>query len=210
MKKYVYRKFKAILPALIFLVAYLVSFSLLENWQHSYYLVTSNVLDYMIPFLPIFIIPYLFWFIYMFGGFAYLLLFDERRLKHAYFYLFIGMTVCLILYAIFPTVQNLRVDLDTTKFFQRLISFIYSKDTCTNVCPSIHVYNSCMMCYVLNQTKFFKNYTAHRWLNYIICISICLSTMFVKQHAWLDVVFGLLLAWIVFFVGRYILRIESM
>ena len=76
---------------------------------------------------------------------VYLIIYDKKVYYKTTFYIYIGMYICLLVYMIIPNAQGLRVDLDTNHFFQRLLSIVYNNDTSTNVCPSIHTYNSIMM-----------------------------------------------------------------
>ena len=58
---------------------------------------------------------------------------------------FLGLTLytTLILYVLFPNRQDLRVPVfSRDNLFTRLVAIIYSQDTNTNVCPSIHVIGS--------------------------------------------------------------------
>lgn len=68
--------------------------------------------------------------------------------------------------------------------------------------PSFHCLNI-IFCYLAIMGKKDRN-IGHRigWL--FIAISICLSTLFVKQHYFIDVVTALLLALICFFLTKYI------
>ena len=108
-----------------------------------------------------FVIPYVLWFVFMVLGFAYFVFIDQSGVKRTYFYLFLGMSSSLLIYALIPTGQNLRVQLYNDNIFQCLVSFIYSVDSSTNVCPSIHVYNSVMMCVSLLKSHRIKQ---HTWL----------------------------------------------
>ncbi len=65
-------------PMLCFIVAYFVSFSILENMTRLHYYVISSPLDHMIPFCEVFVLPYFSWFPYMVIGAGLLLFFDFR------------------------------------------------------------------------------------------------------------------------------------
>ena len=64
-------------PMLCFIVAYFVSFSILENMTRLHYYVISSPLDHMIPFCEVFVLPYFSWFPYMVIGAGLLLFFDK-------------------------------------------------------------------------------------------------------------------------------------
>ena len=47
-----------------------------------------------------------------------------------------GMTICLLIYTIFPNGHDLRIDSGIRdNIFINLVNFIYNNDTPTNVCP---------------------------------------------------------------------------
>ena len=65
-----------------------------------------------------------------------------------------------------------------------------------NVCPSIHVFNSVTLMLAYYRSSIFDA-PRHRWMRpaaMVLCVSITMSTMLLKQHSVIDVVFGLLLA----------------
>ena len=51
-------------------------------WIRDYYFPIYNKLDDMIPFCEYFLIPYLFWFVYLVGMLFYTLLFDVESYKN--------------------------------------------------------------------------------------------------------------------------------
>ena len=73
---------------------------------------------------------------------------------------------------------------------------LYRTDTPMNVCPSIHVFNSVTLMLAYYRTRCFDA-PRLRWMRpaaAVLCVSIALSTMLLKQHSVIDVVFGMLLA----------------
>ena len=183
---------------------YISIFTILEKINLGNYIYTETVLDNYIPFLPIFVIPYLLWFAYIVFGFVYFLIYDNEGFYRTTFYIFVGMYLSLIVYLLFPNAQGLRVDLDMNNIFHRLLSIIYSNDTSTNVCPSIHTYNSIMMHITLIQNKKFASNKILNYSSLILIIFICLSTVFTKQHAILDVFYAFPLCIIVYYLERSI------
>ena len=97
------------------------------------------------------------------------------------------MTLFLIISTLYPNGHLLRpLEFDRDNIFIKLVCFIYWADTSTNILPSIHVFNSIgahmavMHTPGLNQ----KKWTVR--LSRILCVSIILSTMFIKQHSAVD------------------------
>ena len=104
--------------------------------------------------------------------------------------------MALLFYVIVPNGLALRPHfVPGNDIFAQLVRMIYRSDTPMNVCPSIHVFNSVtlMLAYyrsaVLTPAPPLDAPAAM-----VLCMSITLSTMLLKQHSVIDVVFGLLLA----------------
>ena len=73
---------------------------------------------------------------------------------------------------------------------------LYSTDTATNVCPSIHVFNSVTLMMAYYRSRIFEE-PRRRWMrpaSAVLCLSIIASTVLLKQHSCIDVVMGILLA----------------
>ena len=83
-------------------------------------------------------------------------------------------------------------------FFTDVVRFLYSTDTPTNVCPSIHAFNSIAAHIAICKNK---KLGTNRWIRYgslVLMISITLSTMFLKQHSAFDVICALILSGIMY------------
>ena len=74
--------------------------------------------------------------------------------------------------------------------FCKIVKGLYKTDTSTNVFPSIHVYNSLAVHIALAKCKALKNKPAVRYASLVLCILICMSTIFLKQHSVIDVIGG--------------------
>jgi membrane-associated phospholipid phosphatase len=81
-----------------------------------------------------------------------------------------------------------------------MLSNIYRMDTATNVFPSIHVFNSVGALIAINKSE---KLHPIKWLQgfvLVLTVLICLSTVFLKQHSVLDVIGGLGLNIIMYFI----------
>lgn len=78
-------------------------------------------------------------------------------------------------------------------FFAVLTRFIYSVDNCKNVCPSIHV--SC--CFLMSDIWIRNTDRKTGITMLIINLIISISTLFLKQHSIIDVIFGALFGFLV-------------
>lgn len=199
----IYDKKKEIKTILICTLIYLIGFFILEKINFSDYIYTDSWIDDHIPFIDIFVIPYVLWFAYIVIGFVYFLVHDSKGFYRTCFYLFVGMYICLFVYLFFPNAQGLRVSLDLNDPLQKILSFIYRHDTSTNVCPSIHVYNSIMMYISLRKNDKFKQNKKVNISVFILTILICLSTFFTKQHAFMDGVYAIGLCIFVYYLEIY-------
>lgn len=170
---------------------YLVCFFLLEKKVTSEFTALNSPIDDMIPFIPIFIIPYLLWFVYVAGSAVYFIFASQRDFVKLMSFLIIGMTIYLIICYIFPNgLYNFRPDsLDADSPFAGLVAWLYSTDTSTNVFPSIHVYNSIGVHVAINKSDRIKSRLLKN-ASLVLCILICLSTILLKQHALIDVIGG--------------------
>ncbi len=185
---------KCTIFVLIYAVVYFVWFFHLENTNAVHYTEIHAALDDKIPFLEIFIIPYLGWFAYCAIFFVmFLLMYDmEDFFKNAAF-LFTGMTAFLIISSLWPNIQYLRpVVMPRDNVFTAMISHLYMTDTPTNLWPSIHVYNALgTHIAVANSSRYGKGI---KRFSLVFSILIVLSTMFIKQHSVIDVLGGVLFA----------------
>jgi hypothetical protein len=151
-------------------------------------------LDDMIPFCELFVIPYFVWFAYIAVGYVFLFFNNKFDFLRMCAFLYTGMTVCLIIYTLFPNGQSLRVDYDTlgrSNFMIDAIKSLQMGDTPYNVFPSIHCLNSIGMNIALVKNEWCKKHPSVAVCATILTTLICLSTVFVKQHSIIDL-FGAL------------------
>ncbi len=194
---------------LLYFPIYLVWF----NWLNIFSPTRQNAiemyckLDDLIPFNEWFVIPYFLWFAFIAIGFVFLFFNNRKDFIRMCCFLFVGMTTCLIIYTAFPNYQSLRVDYDTLRRSNILIEalrMLQTTDTPYNVFPSIHCLNSIGMNIALAKNKWFQKRPILIILVTILTISICLSTVFVKQHSILDM-FGAIALSIPLYVISYVI-----
>ncbi|MBP3480771.1 MAG: phosphatase PAP2 family protein [Clostridia bacterium] len=190
--KYYFEKYKHSLLVLYFFL-YMPYFMFLNTFTPSrddVFVMYSKLDDY-IPFLEIFAIPYFLWFAYIAVGYIFLMLTSREEFVRMCIFLYTGMTVCLIIYTVFPNCQQLRVDYDTLGRSNVLIDWIRSlqnMDSSYDVFPSIHCLNSIGMHIAIAKSKqITKCRRLIVWSSLILAILIIMSTVFIKQHSILDV-----------------------
>lgn len=144
-------------------------------------------LDDIIKFNEYFVIPYVFWYILIVISLGWFALYNIEGFKNLSKYIIITQAVAMICYIIYPTRQDLRPEVfENENFFTWVLSLIYSFDTNTGVCPSLHCAYSFGIASVWLKEK--QAWTWWKIFVFIAVVLICLSTMFVKQHSAVDVI----------------------
>jgi membrane-associated phospholipid phosphatase len=175
--------------AFLYLPVYFGWFAILEKLITSEYANIHIRLDDYIPFNEVFIIPYVIWYFFVLGSLIFTCFTSrEEFCKHSAF-LISGLTISLIIYTIWPNGQSMRPDLDALgrdNIFVDMVRYLYSIDTCTNVLPSGHVYMSLVTCVALAKSERLKRKWLVQTLQIALTVSICLATVFLKQHSAVD------------------------
>lgn len=181
---------------LLYFPVYLYCFNWLEARNDVSFTNIQCFIDDIIPFNEFFVIPYLLWFLYVAAVVIYLY-FQREHLEdyyHCVITLLLGMSTCLFIYYVFPNEQNLRPEsFAHPNVLTDIVSFIYTSDTHTNVLPSIHVFNAIAIHVALATSHNFKHKKGWKYASLLLCSLICLSTMFLKQHSFLDAITALAL-----------------
>lgn len=184
---------------LLFWPAYGLYFYAIEwVFPQEYYYPMWCPMDDMIPFNELFVIPYLFWFIYMVGAHAYTFFVSVSAFKRLMYSIFLTFGMTCIIFVIFPTCQQLRPEtFARDNILVRTMQWFYTTDTSTNVCPSLHVCGSFCAAAAFTDTKPFSG-RGWKIVHYGIAWLISISTVFVKQHSVIDTVCGLVMSAVVF------------
>ena len=186
---------------LLYFPLYLLVFSYLEKTNVRGLHRVTSFLDYHIPFCEWFIIPYLLWFAYIAVTVTYLFFHNVSEFRHCMRFLCAGMTIFLIVSAVYPTVQDLRPVLPASgSILTDLVRHLYQVDTPTNVFPSIHVFNSIGAYIAVCRVKPGKHNLGFRLGCLVLTVSIILATMFLKQHSVIDVIGGIALAYLCYYL----------
>lgn len=175
----------------MFWVVFGASFYALE-WlvpQRQYH-VMYHPIDDLIPFCELFLIPYLFWFVFMVAAYFYTFFADPGAFRRLMWFTILTYGGGLLMFILYPTCQNLRpVSFERDNVLTQIMAWFYTCDTSTNVCPSLHVCGSLAAAFGFMDTK---RFSSPRWKVVIstVAMTICISTVFVKQHSIVDTVFG--------------------
>ncbi|MBQ7858888.1 MAG: hypothetical protein IJ347_01965 [Faecalibacterium sp.] len=175
---------------LCYLAVYQLCFVLLERWQRPYHLVHCR-LDAYIPFHQVWVVPYVLWFVWVPLTLLWFLKHSEGLFWRLFAAIALGNTVATGVFAVWPTIQLRRRTLYGSDVFTSLIRFIYTVDTPTNVCPSLHTSVSvAILLAVLASGMGKSGKLAHT----VITVAICLSTVIIRQHSCVDVLWGAVLS----------------
>ncbi len=178
---------------------YLPWFTWLEKHVTQDFHVIHMAVDDYIPFVEFFVVPYFLWFAYVAAGVAYFFFKNKQDFYRLCLFLFVGMTVFLIVSTIYPNGHNLRPDYFAREnIFTHAAAWLYATDTPTNLFPSIHVYNSLGIHLAVSKSECFRDKKLIRALSLVLCTSIILATLFLKQHSFFDVITAFAMAGIMY------------
>lgn len=194
-----YQKYKHIIPSLAYMIFYLTWWVYLENKVTGDYHIIHTGLDDRIPFCEFFIIPYFLWFAYVVFAVLFLFFTDKTEYYRSILFLFTGMTIFLIVSTLWPNGHDLRPPVfPRENLFTACIKNLWLVDTPTNLVPSIHVFNALGAHFAIAKSKVLEKKKWASPISFIICVSIILSTVFIKQHSVFDVATALLMAGILY------------
>lgn len=166
------------------------------------YLLTENLIpaekchpihcfvDDLLPFHEAFVIPYVFWYLLIVISLLYFALYNTDSFKKLMTYIIITQAVAMAIYIIYPSRQDLRpTEFPRDNFLTDIVALLYSVDTNTGVCPSLHVAYSLGIASVWIREKGVSIW----WKIFIVAVAllICLSTAMIKQHSVVDAVVAL-------------------
>jgi len=116
---------------------------------------------------------------------------DKENLSRTFYGFILLLLICMVVFFVYPTVY------DRPGFFYeglsgQLLKLVHSLDTPNNCCPSVHVGATFLCCFAFIYEK-------RRYLPIFIiwALIISISTLTLKQHYVLDIIWGFLLAVIV-------------
>ena len=142
-------------------------------------------LDDVIPFLEIFVIPYVLWYLLIVVSLGYFALYNIESFKKLQIFIMIVQALSMVVYILYPNRQDLRPEVfPRDNLLTDLVNLLYTFDTNTNVCPSCHVGYSLGIASV-----WLKKQDAAKWVKVSVVVLvalICAATCFIKQHSAVD------------------------
>lgn len=184
---------------LSYLIIYQMWFIYVERTVTRRFHIVHMAVDDYIPFVEIFIVPYLLWFGYVAFAIAWFFFKDVQDYYKIYTFLFVGMTVFLVVSTVYPNGHYLRPRVfERDNVFISMVKGLYMLDTPTNLFPSIHVYNSLGVHLAVMHSEKLRE---KKWVkrgSFVMMLSIIASTMFLKQHSVFDVITACLTALVMY------------
>jgi membrane-associated phospholipid phosphatase len=166
-----------------------------------YSLVTD--LDRQMPFLKVFVLPYVSWYVFLFIAFLYLAIKNREAYYQTLLQFNIGLLICYAVYAVYQT-HVPRPELVGDGWLLQIVQWVYNSDEPFNCFPSIHVLTSyLMMKAYLGTANVPRIYTVAVVFMSMLIIA---STQFIKQHVLLDIMGAVLVAEGVIYVVSFILK----
>ena len=167
---------------LVYFAMYLITEYLNPNNSGT---AVSCSLDYKIPFLEIFVIPYVGWYLLIAVSLLYFAFYNVENFKRLQIFIIVTQVAAMIIYITFPNFQPLRPDVyPRDNFLTDIVALLQTADTNSNVCPSLHVAYSIGIASIWLKEKDAKGWV--KTFVVIFCILVCLSTAFIKQHSVID------------------------
>ena len=153
--------------------------------------------DRQVPIIPVFVYIYLvcyaFWII------------NEiicGNVSKNHFYkvlttLIICNTISTLIFILMPT-TIIRPEIEITSITTWVLNFVYQMDKPVNLFPSLHCLVS-WLCYIaVRKQKVFS--LGYRAFSLVFAILICISTQVIKQHYIVDLISGILLAELIWWI----------
>ena len=176
---------------LVYIPVYLLWFFLAERLVKGPYYISYMPLDDKIPFVPQFVFFYVLWYPYLLLPLAVTYRKEPRAFVRYGLYLIFALSISLLICCVFPNAQNLRPADPGRGLSGWILGKIYAADTNTNVLPSMHVVGCAGACMAAFDSRRLRKW---RWPMVVMGLLICASTVFVKQHSFLDVLWGAVVA----------------
>ena len=162
--------------------------------------IIGNKIDDLIPFTLIFIIPYVFWYFMLFL-IPYKMYKEDKTNLYKYIITnVLTVIVANIIFICYPTLVIIP-EITGDNILVLITKFIYWIDTpALNCFPSIHCTFS--MLFILHICTSKKHNKKFKIFTFITSILVMASTLLIKQHVFIDLISGDLIATIIFLIIR--------
>ena len=151
----------------------------------------SGRLDERIPFVPWTVIIYLGCYVFWVVNYIIGCRQDGEKAFRFISADFAAKLVCLLCFLVFPT-TNTRPAIEGNSVWDNLMRLVYRLDAADNLFPSIHCLTSWLCFIAVRDNKKIPGW--YKTASLLITVSVCISTLTTRQHVWIDVIAGILLA----------------
>ena len=148
----------------------------------------TSRLDELIPCVPVFVWPYVLAFPFWVLCFGFMYTMNEKLAKRLVVADLIAKTVCVFCFCLFPCTLVLPEAVGLSAWALKIVR---ACDKPTNLFPSMHCYLSCMCALPLFSRYAGKTSLWFKLFCTAFALLICVSTLFTKQHVFLDVWTGI-------------------
>jgi hypothetical protein len=159
-------------------------YEMLNSRSHNAVDIGTSI-DQAIPFLSVFIIPYILWYAYIFCYLVYFCFNDTKVYLKTLIIIVVAELICFVIYFFFQTTVP-RPTIAGDNIFNNLVLWIYSKDRPFNCFPSIHVLTTFII--MLASLHIKNKHLLNNLCIHGIGTLIIISTLFVKQHVIFDMI----------------------
>lgn len=190
----------ACVPLLTMLIMNFVVYNGSKIFTNSlYHYNASTFIDKYIPFIPFFISVYILAYLQWIVGYIVIAREDKETCFRVCMAEMVAKLLCLFFFFVFPTTM-VRPEVVGNSLWETLTRFIYSLDAPVNLFPSIHCLES-WLCFrgALHLKKVTKGYKISM---FVFTILVCLSTVLVHQHVFIDIIGGILVVEIGIFITK--------
>lgn len=192
--------FYIIFPPLFQSILFFIT-KLFEGNAHN----VSYAIDYKIPYLNLFVIFYVLWYAFLLISPYLIYKYDNKLLKEYAITYMICTFICIILFLIYPTTVDRQLIFDDNSILDSIVKFIYKNDTpALNCFPSLHALNSMLWILYIGINKNVNKII--RFIIVFISVGVILSTLFIKQHALVDILGSFLVTLLTYNLSKILMK----
>lgn len=190
------RLFPLVMAVIVNFAVYFGTRIIAGDWRH--YNIESS-LDQKIPLWAPSVLIYFGCYLFWIANYIIIARQDKQLVCRFFSADFISRIVCMVIYLAYPT-TNTRPEIPPEGFWNQIMIFLYNTDAADNLFPSIHCLVS-WFCYIGLRGR--KNIPLwYRAGSCAMAVLVCISTLTTKQHVIIDVIGGVALAEICFYIGK--------
>jgi len=175
--------------------------------------ITSHKFDFLtgydvaIPFMPEFV--WIYHSILPAIVISMMLMVKTREVFLNTFWAAIMVTIILnISYVFFPSFYP-RMDFEVNTLSEAILAWTRQIDASNNTFPSGHVSFAWLLCMGIWNSILSREFSYIKWIYFLWAIAISLSTLVLKQHYIIDVVSGIILASLCFYLAKPVVRLHG-